>query len=439
MFGRAQGYLHRNDRTAAYPDSYYAATAHQSDVTRPAWTGDGHVDVCIIGGGYTGLSAALHLAERGYDVALLEAHRIGWGASGRNGGQLGSGQRRDQDDLEALVGLERAHALWSLAEDAKTLAKNLIRQHAIDCDLKHGHIHADHRARYVPATHAYTRLLNDRYDYGLARCVDRDEMRTMLGTTNYYGGMLDEGAAHVHPLNFALGLARAAESAGARLYERSEVTAIRTGADPSVDVADGHISATYLVLACNGYLESLEPKIAARVMPLNNFIIATEPLPADLARELIRDDVAVSDSRFVVNYFRMSADRRLLFGGGESYGANFPADIKTFVRPRMLEIYPQLADTKIDYGWGGTLAITPRRLPCFMRIGHACFSAGGYSGHGVALATLAGQLMAEAVDGTAGRFDVMANLPHPRFPGGTLFRWPLLVLAMMYYSLRDRL
>ncbi|MFA5538446.1 MAG: FAD-binding oxidoreductase, partial [Gemmobacter sp.] len=195
--------------------------------------------------------------------------------------------------------------------------------------------------------------------------------------------------------------------------------------------------AGHVVLACNGYLGGLEPQVAARVMPINNFIIATEPL-GGRATEILSEPVAVADTRFVVNYWRLSEDGRLLFGGGESYGYRFPDIVRTVRRP-MLQVYPQLADARIDHAWGGTLAITMNRLPCFARPHPNVLSASGYSGHGVAMATMAGKVLAEAVAGRAGRFDLMAGLPAARFPGGGALRWPLLVLAMTWYSLRDRL
>lgn len=432
--------LTANDRAGTYPASYYAATANASEPFARL-KGAQSCDVVVIGGGFTGLSSALHLAERGFDVILLEAHRVGWGASGRNGGQVGSGQRREQDDLEKMVGRDDARKLWDIAEQSKEIVKSLIARHDIACDWKPGILHADHRARFVPDTHAYTDKLRTEYGYDQIRNVDRDEMRAMLGTEFYHGGALDMGAGHLHPLNFALGLADAARAAGARIFEGAVVTSYENQAGKvTVKTADGAIvRANKLILGCNGYLDGLEDRIAKRVMPINNFIVATEPLGDDLARELIRDDVAVADSKFVINYYRLSADKRLLFGGGENYGYHFPKDIKSFVSPHMLEVYPQLRDVRIDYGWGGTLAITMNRMPLFDRIGDNVFTATGYSGHGVAMATLAGQIMAEAVAGTMERFDVMAKVRIPVFPGGKILRYPLLVAAMLWYSLRDKL
>ena len=427
-----------NDRPGEYPPSYYAATAHVIDPF-PSAEGDLSADVCIVGGGYTGLSAALHLAERGFDAVLVDAHRVGWGASGRNGGQVNSGQRRDQDELEAIVGRDHARRLWTLAEEAKDLVKALIDDHGIACDLKPGVIHADHRARFVDHSHRYVEKLQNDYGYEAIQALGKADIRDHLGTDYYHGGSIDRGAAHLHPLNYALGLADAARAAGARIYEQSRVRSYKAGARAVVELDRGRISADFMILACNGYLDGLEPRVSSKTMPLNNFIIATEPLAEDLARALIRDDVAVGDSKFVINYYRLSADRRLLFGGGETYSYRFPNDIKAFVRPHMLKVYPQLAATPIDFGWGGTLAITVNRLPYVARLSPNILTASGYSGQGVALATLAGKVMADAIGGTAERLDLLSEIPTHPFPGGRYLRWPLLVLAMSYYALRDRL
>jgi gamma-glutamylputrescine oxidase len=421
-----------------HPNSYYVATAQAMPAHAPL-AGRVRADVCIIGGGYTGLSALLHLAERGYDAVLLEAARVGAGASGRNGGQLGSGQRLGQPALERMVGRERARLLWRLGEDAKALVKALIARHAIACDLRPGVLHAAHKPAHAAALEREAAHLERAYGYPHARYLTRAQLMEMLATGRYFGGVLDRDAGHLHPLNYALGLARAALAAGGRICERSPVLEIRAGARPLARTAGGAVEAGDLVLAMNGHLGRLVPRLAGRIMPLNNFIIATAPLGEAGARALIRDDVAVADTKHVVDYFRRSADQRLLFGGGESYRRAYPSDIAGRVRRRMLEVFPQLAQVPVDYAWGGTLAITRTRLPHFARLAPGLWVAHGYSGHGVGLATLAGELLAEAVAGTAERFDVMAALEPPRFPGGVLLRWPALVLGMLYYGLRDRL
>lgn len=418
--------------------SYYLATAC-GRIDRPQLREPLSADVCVIGGGYTGLSAALHLAERGHDVVLLEAEHIGWGAAGRNGGQVGSGQRRDEAELEARFGRETARRLWDLAEEAKALVRERVARHAIACDPKPGQIIAATKAAHAVELQRRAAKLACDYGYPLARYLPQTELSDHLSSGIYHGGLLDEGAFHLHPLNYALGLARACEAAGVRMFEHSRVLGYSQAEPTIVRTAGGEVRARYLVLGCDGYLGRLEPRIASRIMPINNFIIASAPLGEARARALIRDDVCVHDTRFVVNYFRLSADHRLLFGGGENYRAGFPPDIAAFVRPHLLAVFPQLADVAIDYAWGGALGISRTRLPHLGRLSPNVFFAQGYSGHGISIATLAGKLIAEALAGTAGRFDVLATLPAPPWPGGVLLRWPLLVLGMLYYALRDRL
>ena len=426
--------LFANDRAGEYPASYYAATSEPLE-PRPALKGAHDADICIIGAGYTGLSAALHLAERGYSVIVLEAHRVGFGASGRNGGQVGTGQRIEQDAIERMIGREDARRLWDIGLDARDLVQDLIARFDIDCGYKPGMLHADWQARDVPHAHAYAEKLARDYGYSDIETLDRDGVRAIVRTDAYQGGVLDHGSGHLHPLRYALGLGKAALGAGAQIYENSLVLDIQHGARAKVQTQHGHVMARHVLVAANGYLGGLLPQVAAKVMPINNFIIATEPLPQGT---VLTRDVAVADSKFVINYFRLSEDGRLLFGGGESYGYRFPDIIRT-VRKPMLEVYPQLADARIDYAWGGTLAITMTRLPCFQRVAPNILSASGYSGHGVALATLAGKIMAEAVAGQAERFDLMAGVALPSFPGGRALRSPLLALAMTWYALRDRL
>lgn len=427
-----------NDRPGAYPASYYAATATPLPGF-PAAAGAMSCDVCVIGGGFTGLSAALHLAERGFDVVLLEAQRVGFGASGRNGGQVGTGQRQDQDTLERWVGKGGARALWDLSLESVALTRDLAARHAPDAGWADGILHAAHKERYVRDMHAYADKMARDYDYPLIQPLGREAMRAILNSPIYYGGDLDRGGGHLHPLRYALGLARACAAAGVRIHERSRVTAL-TKADPARVMTDqATITARFVVLAMNGYSGRLEPQIAARVMPINNFIAATRPMSDDERATVLTANHAVADSRFVINYFRFSDDNRLLFGGGESYGYRFPADIAAKVRRPMEEVFPQLKGIEITHSWGGTLGIAANRMPYFARLAGNVLTASGFSGHGVAMGTLAGKLMAEAINGQAGRFDVMASVPSPTFPGGASLRWPLMVAAMLWFSLRDRL
>lgn len=429
--------LFANDRAGEYPPSWYADTATPPG-PYPAAEGELTCDVCIVGAGFTGLSAALHLAERGYGVILLDAHRVGWGASGRNGGQVGTGQRLDQDALEKMVGLDRARALWGLAQEAVATTRALAADHAPEAGFAPGILHACHRPRLVPHAHAYAEKMARDYGYDLIRPLDREEMRHMIGSPAYHGGDLDMGGGHLHPLRYAFGLARAAAAKGVRIHEHSHVTGIDFGSPATLTTAKARIRADHVLLACNGYLGGLDRRTAARVMPINNYIVATEPLDPAAQEEIVRDNHAVADTKFVINYFRFSEDHRLLFGGGETYGYRFP-DIATLVRKPMTEIFPQLKDVRITHTWGGTLGITLNRMPHFERLAGNILTASGYSGHGIALATLGGKLAAEAVAGQAERFDLMAHLPSPPFPGGAALRWPLLVLAMVWFSIRDRL
>ena len=429
--------LYSNDRKGEYPASWYAATAQPLEPF-PALAGDVKADVCVVGAGYTGLSAALHLAEAGLNVVLLEAQRVGFGASGRNGGQLGTGQRMEQDGLEKLVGAQDARKLWDLSEDAKNLVKSLIAKHGIDCHLKPGIAHACFSGREVRDEHAYAEHLQKRYGYSEITPLDHEGLQAICPTPAYKGGSLDMGAAHLHPLAYALGLARAAQAAGVKIYENTEVLEIQEGSKATLRTSGGRVTADHVVLACNGYLGGLNRQVAARVMPINNFIAATEPLGDEAARVLAQD-VAVADTKFVINYFRLSHDKRLLFGGGESYGYRFPSNIEATVRKPMLEIFPHLRDVKIDYAWGGTLAITMKRMPYLARLAPNILSASGYSGHGVGTATHAGQLMAQAIQGQAEGFDTLSRVPAPRFPGGPAMRAPLLALAMTWFALRDRI
>ncbi len=418
-----------------YPDSYYAATANEL-VAPTSLDGSTKADVCVIGAGFTGLSTALHLKERGFDVVLLEARRVAWGASGRNGGQISSGQRRDEAELERSFGLDSARALWALSQDAKALARELVTRHQIDCDLSNGMLVVAHKPAAAVELAKRAERLARVYGYDAMRYVPPGELREMLASDNFHGGVLDAGAMHLHPLNYALGLARACREAGVRLHEETPVLGYSRAAPAVVRTPRGTVTARHVVVACNAYLDKLEPRLAGRIMPINNYVIATAPLAEP--RTLIRDGVCVHDTRFVVNYFRLSADGRLLFGGGETYRRHFPRDIAAFVRPYMLRIFPQLASTPVDYAWGGSLAVTLSRLPHVGRLAPNLLFAQGFSGHGVPTATLAGKLIAGAIAGDTAGFERFASLPTRPFPGGTLLRWPGLVAGMLWYALRDR-
>ena len=427
---------HVND--PGYPDSYYVATANGVE-ERPSLDEELTADVCVIGGGFTGLSAALNLAEMGMSVVVLEAERIGYGASGRCGGLIGSGQRKDVLETEAQFDLARSRQLWNFAELAKKEIRSRVEKHDIQCDLQKGQLEGIHKKRYVGYAQEMADALTERYDYPFCRVLNAEESRELVATDDFHEALYDPEAMTVHPLNYALGLARAASAAGVRIFENSRVQSY-TRTDPAiVTTATGSVKASSIVLACNGYLGDLEPRSAGKIMPINNFMLATESLGEERAREVINGRFGVHDTRFVVNYFRMSDDHRLLFGGGENYRPDFPKDIAKFVRAYMLKLFPQLKDVGIDYAWGGTLSVTVSRLPHLGRLEPNVYFGQGYSGHGISTANFAGKVIAEAVAGVAGRFDVFANLPTHTFPGGTLLRYPGMVLGMLYYTLRDRL
>lgn len=422
-----------------YPNSYYAATSTPLPEQPTLGAQSIRADVCIIGAGFTGLSTALHLAERGSNVVILESQRIGWGASGRNGGQLYGGQRKDVAWLEARVGKLEARRLWELGEAAKHLVKRLINELAIDCDLTPAIASVAHKPRYVAEYHALADKLATQYGRQGLEKIDAKRARELLGTDVYFGGYVDWDAAHLHPLNLALGVARRCLELGVRIYENTGATGFTDRGVVTVQTTAGSVTSDHLVLAANGHLGNLAPKLAGRMMPINNFIIATEPLDERLANEINPRRVAVGDSRFVINYFRMTPDRRLLFGGGENYRAGFPRDIAGFVRPYMLKIYPQLERARIDYAWGGTLAITLNRMPHFGHLSDHVHFAHGYSGQGVGLAHLAGQLIAEMLHDDSSRFDAFATIPTRPFPGGRWLRWPGMVAGMLYFAARDRI
>jgi len=398
-------------------------------------------DVCVVGAGYTGLSTALNLAEKGYSVIVLEAHRVGWGASGRNGGQVGSGLNWSQQDLEKQFGSQKAMGLWQLCEIAKQEVLNRIDRHSIDCDFKNGVISAavTRSAARQYATHV--KHMHENYDYRSLRYVDRDEISDMLGTSRYFAGALDASSGHLHPLNYAIGLVKAAASAGVQIFEGSKVHSYRYSAsDASVETSCGaKVESNFLVFACNAYIGKLSPEFGRYIMPISSCIVATEPLGNDIATRINRNDVAVHDSKFCLDYYRLSSDRRLLFGGAERYVRNDRMDIEAKVAPRICHLYPGLKGIRIDYAWSGMIAITVSRLPSIGRVSPTVYFAQGFSGHGVALTNLTGKIIAEAISGTAERFDILSSIPHRKFPGGEALHWPLHILAMTYFNVLDKL
>ncbi len=416
--------------------SYYVATTAPREPSR-ALASEVEADLVVVGGGCTGLSAALHAARQGLSVVLLEGGRIGWGASGRNGGQIIPGLRKSAPELVAMLGRERARALFDLALGARSLVVGLIDELGIDCDLKlNGHLLGAVKASDLKHLEAEARCLADVMAYPHAAFLTADQARVQVDTP-YHGGLLDRRGGHMHPLKYTLGLARAAEAAGVIIHEGSEAMALeRAGGRAVVRTKAGAVRARHAVLAGDALLHGLSTRVNNRIMPVGGYIAVTEPL--DDAAELIPGDLAISDTRFVVNYYRRTADGRLLFGGGERYTPDPPADMAAFVRPHMEAVFPQVKGRRIDYAWGGLVSVTTSRLPHIGRDGEVLY-AHGYSGQGVILSTLAGKLLVEEIIGQGGRFDQFAALQPAAFPGGAALRGPLYVLGMLWYALRDRI
>jgi gamma-glutamylputrescine oxidase len=424
---------------ALHIDSWYAVSAGQHPDFPELSGNDLRVDVCVLGAGITGLSTAIHLADRGYKVAVLEGKCVGWGASGRSGGQMIFGFASDQSKLVGLVGREKARLLWDCSLEGITLLRQLVARFNIRCDLLQGHIHAALKPRQAAVLRDWQADLENNYGYRSLTFLDKQQMRDRVASQRYVAGLHDSNSGHLHPLNYTLGLAGGAQSLGVRIFENSEVVNVSPGTPVSVQTAQGQVTADFLVLAGNAYLSELIPGIENKVMPVGTYIGASQPLGPERCRALITDNAAVADINFVLDYFRCSSDHRMLFGGRVSYSTLPPPNLKETMRKRMVAVFPQLHDVNMEYAWGGFVAITVNRAPHFGRLGGNIYFAHGFSGHGIAAGGLAGKLMAEAIQGTAEKFDVFCKIPHADFPGGRTFRTPALVLAMTWFRLRDLL
>lgn len=430
---------HPLSSTAEHGPSYYAASANRR-LRFPHLQGELKADACVIGGGFSGLNSAIELAGKGFSVALLEGRRIAWGASGRNGGQLIRGLGHDLQPFRPLLGDEGIVQLQRLGLEAVQLVRRRIAEGQIDCDLRWGFCDLANKPRHLEAFQREREELQALgYPYRL-RLLEAADMGQVIGSRNYCGGLLDEGSGHLHPLNLALGEAALAESMGVRLHEDSQVSAINHGAEVRVHTAEGVVRAKTLVIACNAYLGKLQPWLGGKVLPAGSYIIATEPLGEKRARELLPANSAVCDQRVALDYFRLSADHRLLFGGACHYSGRDPRDIAAYMRPKMLAVFPQLANTRIDYQWGGLIGIGANRLAQIGRLPDQpnVYYAQAYSGHGLNVTHLAGKLLAEAIAGEqGGAFDLFARVPHRTFPGGRHLRAPLLALGMLWLRLKE--
>ncbi len=419
-----------------HTSSYYAATVNDHTDYAPL-RGAQNADVCVIGAGFTGISTALHLAERGYSVHVVEANKVGWGASGRNGGQMIGGISGEQR-MARRYGQDIEKILWEMRWAGHEIIRERVKTYDIQCDLKSGYLDVAIKNRHLREFQADFDTL-EKYNFPFEyRMLSSEETQDMIGTSAYIGALMNMGNGHVHPLNLCIGEARAAVSQGTTIYEHSPVLRIERNGKPGVITEHGSVSAEFVVIAGNAY-HYLEGKLRGIMFPVNSFITATEPLSDELVSSVNPKDLAVCDPNFVLEYFRLSADKRLLFGGRCNYFGNDPEIIKKNLRPRMLNIYPQLADIKLDYAWGGTIGVPVNRVPQIGRLSPKVFYAQGYSGHGVNVTHLTGQILADAIAGTFERFDLFAKIKPIIIPGAHTFSKPMVALGMLYYQLKDRI
>ena len=417
--------------------SYYAASANPAP-ERPALNGRESADVCVIGAGFSGLATALSLAERGYRVIVLEAARVGWGASGRNGGQLVNGYSRDLDVVEKRYGKEAAQTLGEMTPEGADIIRERVARYAIDCHLRDGNVYAACNRKQMRGLEDRVALWK-RFGHTDIELLDAEAIKHHANTDLYVGGLLDRRGGHVHPLNLALGEAVAAEKLGSVIHEHSAVTRIEPGPRPSVHTAHGEVRADYVVACGNAYLGHAVPKLRDRVMPVSTQVMATESLGEDVAQRLMPAGTCIEDCNYMLDYYRMSADHRLLFGGGSVYGGTTPANIEAKLRPHLARTFPKIADARVDYAWSGNFALTMTRIPHLGQLDEQTYFTHGYSGHGVTTTHLAGRLIAEAIDGERQRFEAFAAMRNYPFPGGRLLRVPLSVAGSWYYQAKERI
>ena len=420
----------------AYPDSYYAASRN-IDRTPTVLEGDIQADVAVLGAGYSGLSTAIHLAEKGYKVAVVEGARVGWGASGRNGGQIVNGHNASLDTIRRRYGEEAGAFVGGLVQEGGRIIRRLVSTYGIDCDLKDGNIYAAYTAAHMKDLE-HKKALWKRYGMDDHQLLDREAMRRLVNTDAYVGGMLDTTGGHMHPLNLTLGEAKALESLGGTIYEQSPVTKVEHEADkPVIHTAKGRVTANVAVLCGNAYLGHVVPKLVSRVMPVSTQMMATEPLGRERALSLIPSDMCVEDVRYILDYFRLSADNRMIFGGGTVYGGTDPADVRAKLKPNMEKVFPSLKGVKIDHAWSGNFALSFSRVPQMGKIGRNTYFAHGYSGHGVTGSHLFGKILSEAIDGDLSRFSQFEKLPWIPFPGGRMFRAQYSTIGSWWYQFKD--
>ena len=436
MFNKNQTYeQHDNEKISFYRSSVEDLNSQDQ------LTSDIDVDICVIGGGLTGISSAINLSKKGYSVILCEARKIGWGASGRNGGQLGIGMRKDQFTIEKKLGLRHAKELWSLGLEAVEDVKNLIKENEIDCHLVNGVMSTACFEKDIDEYKFEIEHMAKNYDFEGYQFFNKEKIREEINSKMYLAGLLNSGSYHLNPLKLTLGLAKVAQKNKVKIFENTPIEKIREEGDRvQVMSKKGLIRANQVVVACNGYLDSILGSKKNKFMPINNYVVATEPLGEKRAREIIKNNYAVCDTRFIIDYYRFSEDWRMIFGGGETFTSNFVKNATSFVSKRMIKVFPQLQNVKIDYSWGGTLAITVNRLPHFGTLMNNKVSyAFGYSGHGLALSVLAGKLIGENIHGDHERFKFFSDINHMSIPLGSIFRRPIYSSAILYYKIRDYL
>ena len=436
MFNKNQTYeQHDNEKISFYRSSVEDLNSQDQ------LSSDIDVDICVIGGGLTGISSAINLSKKGYSVILCEARKIGWGASGRNGGQLGIGMRKDQFTIEKKLGLRHANELWSLGLEAVEDVKNLIKENEIDCHLVNGVMSTACFEKDIDEYKFEIEHMAKNYDFEGYKFFNKEKIREEINSKMYLAGLLNSGSYHLNPLKLTLGLAKVAQKNKVKIFENTPIEKIREEGDRvQVMSKKGLIRANQVVVACNGYLDSILGSKKNKFMPINNYVVATEPLGEKRARQIIKNNYAVCDTRFIIDYYRFSEDWRMIFGGGETFTSNFVKNATSFVSKRMIKVFPQLQNVKIDYSWGGTLAITVNRLPHFGTLMNNKVSyAFGYSGHGLALSVLAGKLIGENIHGDHERFKFFSDINHMSIPLGSIFRRPIYSSAILYYKIRDYL
>jgi gamma-glutamylputrescine oxidase len=422
--------------TLQHAPSYYAATANPQP-ERPALSEVVDADICIIGAGYTGLSAGLHLAEAGFKVVILESAKIAWGASGRNGGQIVHSYSRDMDVIEARHGKASAQALGSMAFEGAKIIRERIEKYQIQCDLKNGGIYAAKTKKKIHDLEEHKKLWEAYGSHHLS-LHDKSEVKNFINSDSYEAILVDKSGGHFHSMNLALGEAGAIESLGGKIYENSRVIKIQRGDKAIVHTDQGQVKANFVILACNAYIGDLEPKLSQKTMPCGTQVVATEPL-GERWKDIIPSDFCVEDNNFLLDYYRLTGDKRLLFGGGVIYGARDPKHVESIIRPNLEKTFPQLRGIKIDFGWTGNFSLTLSRLPQVGRLSDNIYYSQGCSGHGITFTHLIGRVLSEAIQGQANRFDAFASLPHYPFPGGRIFRVPFTALGAWWYNVRDRL